>query len=127
MAQVIRYYVQQAYTLELAKAIQSAKLNLSLYQAKLIVAHCHFYDYEWFSDVFIKLFDEELATEIYQLLDYLDSMGKTHYEKSHTPEYEKAWDNWVESSFEKAEENDEGITLGEGNRDPILDSSEEEK
>lgn len=87
----------------------------------------HTYDYEWFSDVFIKLFDEELATEIYQLLDYLDSMGKTHYEKTHTPEYEKALDNWVKSSFEKAEENDEGITLGEGNRDPILDSSEEEK
>lgn len=114
-------------TLELAKAIQSAKPNLSLYQAKLLVSQCHSYDYECFSDVFIKLFDEKMAAEIDQLLKYLFYMGKANYEKTHTPEYEKALDDWFDSSFEEAVETDEWITLGEGNRDPILDSSEEER
>lgn len=114
-------------TLELAKVIQAAKPNLSLYQAKLIVSQCCFYDYEWFATVFIKLFDEEMAAEIDQLLDYLDSMGKTYYEKTNTPEYEKALKDWFNYSFEKALESDGKVTLDEEGRDPILDPSEEEK
>ena len=80
-------------TLELAKVIQAAKPNLSLYQAKLIVSQCCFYDYEWFATVFIKLFDEEMAAEIDQLLDYLKykiQWGKTYYEKTEHPRIRKS-------------------------------------
>lgn len=118
-------------TLEFAKAVKLAKPDLSLYQARLIVSQCSYYGYGWFGNIFVRLFDEKLANEIEELLKYISLMGKTHYEKVHTPEYEKALDKWFEGSFEKildsSGEETEVFTLNEKNQDPILNITEEEQ
>lgn len=115
-------------TLVLAKALCDYKPDLSLYQAKLIISNCPWYDYHWFNDYLIKLNNPQLAKEINLLFEYIYNFGKTHYLKSHSPEYEKALNKWFDEAIQSGTNNNDGsFTLGSPEENPILIMTEDDR
>lgn len=115
-------------TLAMARLLTPIWPRLSLWQRKLIVSQCDWYNYRWFVDYVITPVNGMQGMQINKLLSYLDDGGQTMWTKHQDPKYREALSNWFDLSMQRAKHEPDGSNvLGEAHRAPILDVTDEER